>query len=227
MEALALINNLIRNRNEFISRSLNQRLSLKENLTLLTFSVLFYSVYGLIIGASHSMLQAGISGLKLPCLFLITTLICFPALYFFLTILGIRQSGGQLISFMFYCLTIMSIVLFVLAPVSLFFLITSHDYLFFKLLNIAIFSVAGFVGLFSFYKNILAVIKNIPEGVNRRRAIVFLILWLMMFAFVGCQLSYTLSPFFGYPNEPFVLFTNAQSNFQLDVLETLTTITNR
>ena len=227
MRSLVLINELVRDRKEFVSRSLNQGLSLRENATLLVASVFFYAIYGIIIGANHSPLQAGISGLKLPLLFIITSLICFPTLYFFLSVLGLKQTAGQLFSFMLFCVNSMSIVLAVFTPITLFFLVTTDDYLFFKLLNVAIFSVAGIVGLGSFYKNIHASIKNIGELSDRTKAIIFLNLWLVMFAFVGCQLSYTLSPFFGDPGLPVILFTDAKDGFYTDVIQSVRSMLNR
>jgi hypothetical protein len=218
MIQLNLINDLLRNRKEFVERSLTVKPDRNELLMLTAASIFFYAFYGLIIGANHGVLQAAISAVKLPCLFLMTSLICFPALYFFLAILGIKQTVGQLLTFILTCLSIMSIVLVVFAPISLFFLITSNSYPFYLLINVAIFSMAGITGLYLFYKNLSIAIQTIPDEINQGRAYLFLKLWLLLFAFIGCQLSYSLSPFFGDPSQPFILFTKVHSNFYVEVI---------
>ncbi|CDN10156.1 hypothetical protein RintRC_1935 [Richelia intracellularis] len=48
---------------------------------MLLCSSLFLVIYGEIIGAFHSWMQALSSAVKLPALYLITLLICFPRLY--------------------------------------------------------------------------------------------------------------------------------------------------
>lgn len=221
MIQLNLINDLLRNRKEFVERSLTVNPDRNDQAVLLVTSVMFYSFYGLIIGANHGILQAAVSAVKLPSLFLITSLICFPALYFFLAILGIKQTIGQIFTFVLTCLSIMSIVLVVFAPISLFFLITSNSYPFYLVMNVAIFAMAGFTGLYLFYKNLSIAIATIPDEINRGRAYLFLKLWLFLFAFIGCQLSYSLSPFFGDPSKPFILFTKIHSNFYVEVLKSI------
>ncbi|MCF8297146.1 MAG: hypothetical protein K9J13_06330 [Saprospiraceae bacterium] len=212
---------LLHNKGMFIEKTLNNRLSNKEFKTLFFTSILFFAIFGFIIGSSHSFPQALVSSLKLPVLFLISTLICFPTLYFFLAILGLKQNFYQLFSYTLVCLTIISGVLLVFAPISFFFLITTSNYYFFKLLNVIVFAIAGFVGIYVFYKNINIEIDNNVEVGYQKRIRNFLKLWLILFGFIGCQLSYTLSPFFGLPDEPFILFTKLNSNFYVEVLQSI------
>jgi hypothetical protein len=48
-----------------------------------------------------------------------------------------------------------------------------------------------------------------------------LYLWLLLYAFVGTQLGWTLRPFFGDPDKAFVLFRAIDGNFYLGVIEAL------
>ncbi len=121
-------------------------------------------------------------------------------------------------SFVLVCLTIISGVMAVFAPISFFFLLTTTNYEFFKLVNILIFAVSGFVGIHIFYKNLSLVIAENVEEANRKRVILFLKLWLLMFGFIGAQLSYSLSPFFGDPSVDFMIFNENNNDFFSDVI---------
>lgn len=209
---------LLHNKGIFINKTLNNKLSKNEVKTLMVSTLLFYAVFGFIIGLSHSLPQALASTFKVPILFILTTIISFPTLYFFLAILGLKQNFYQLASFTLVCLTIISGVLVVFAPISFFFLVTTSNYYFFKLLNVIIFAVSGFVGVYIFYKNIDMVIVKSVEVVFQKRIKTFLKLWLLMFGFIGCQLSYTLSPFFGDPTKDFIFFTELNYNFFTDII---------
>ncbi|MEP0871558.1 hypothetical protein NDA01_17245 [Trichocoleus desertorum AS-A10] len=45
--------------------------------------------------------------------------------------------------------------------------------------------------------------------------------WLGLYAFVGCQLAWTLRPFFGAPGQAFELFRPREGNFYLSVIQSL------
>ena len=103
----------------------------------------FLAVYGAVMGAAHSPMQALSSMIKLPALFLVTLVICTPSLYFFNLLFGSRQTPPQTISLILTPMTTTAVLPFSFAPVTLFFLLTSSEYAFFKLLNVASFSIAG------------------------------------------------------------------------------------
>ena len=219
MKHIELLNNLLRSKKEFIDRCLEEGLTRKELRKLSETGLVFFMIYGFIIGLNHSWLQAAASAIKLPILFSLTILICLPTLYLFLSVLGAKQNIKQLFSFIIVCLVIMSIVLVAFAPISLFFLITTHGYFFFKLTNVGIFGITGIVGLYFFSKNLHSKLFLIESNTNKKRAMVFLKLWLVMFAIIGSQLSYSISPFFGYQDKPFILLTNSKRNFFIDVAD--------
>ncbi len=55
------------------------------------------------------------------------------------------------------------------------------------------------------------------EGLETRMSV--LRFWLILYAFVGTQLAWTLRPFFGRPDAPFELFREMQGNFYLDIVK--------
>ena len=193
-------------------------------IQLLLTSMLFLCAYGLIIGLNHSFLQASVTALKLPSLFVITTLVCYPTLYFFLAIFRYEIDSWKLISLLVVSISIMSICFAVFSPIALFFLVTTNEYLFFKLLNVLIFALGGLMGMYTFYKNILGQVK-VPSVDQPKVSLPFLLkAWVTLYALIGSQLSYTLSPFFGDPKEEFILFTDAQRGFFTDIIITITSL---
>src|ERR1044071_6443116 len=93
-----------------------------------------FGIYGAIIGSQHSLLEALSSGLKLPVLFLLTTAICMPTLFIFSSFFGSKRSILQTLVLLATGNTIISLALVGFAPITLFFIVTTHSYQFFKLL---------------------------------------------------------------------------------------------
>ncbi len=215
---------LLRDRAAFLEE-VRQSIGLNHKIiSLLIASSTFFAIYGAIIGASdrsHTFLQAFSSAVKLPVLYLMTLGICFPTLYFFSILFGSRRSFSQYFALLIAAVAVISVLLFAFAPVVLFFLITAYDYQFFKLLNVAILAVTGFFGINLFYQGMqyMAEQEN-DEGQATRGKI--LKLWLLLYAIVGCQLGWTLRPFFGDPGDKtFVLFREMEGNFYLNIVEAI------
>ena len=114
---------------------------------MLISSVISLALYGLVLGASGSPLQVISSAIKLPLLFLLTLGICLPTLYLFNLVFGARLSIRQALALVLVAITVTGALTLAFAPISLFFLVTADDYSFFKLLNVAILMLTGFVGL--------------------------------------------------------------------------------
>jgi hypothetical protein len=179
--------------------------------SLLISSSVFFAVYGAIIGASHSALQAASSAIKLPALYLITLLVCLPTLYIFNVLFGSRQSLSQHFTYLLTTVSVISLLLCGFAPVALFFLITVNDYSFFLLLNVGIFALTGIMGISFLYQ----VMKPVGEGDDTKGVRVrtkILQFWLVLYGFVGSQLGWTLRPFFGSSNT-FELFRAREGSF--------------
>lgn len=207
---------LLRNRTAFLEEIRDGIKLETKNTALLLCSSIFFAIYGGIIGSSHSWMQALSSSVKLPALYLITLIICFPTLYFFNILFGSRKSFGQHFAMLLTSVSVISVLLFSFAPITLFFLISTQNYQFYKLLNVAVFAITGFIGIKFLYQGMSMLSKEDEEGQSTRMSI--LRFWLILYAFVGTQLAWTLRPFFGSPNSPFELFRQMQGNFYLDVL---------
>lgn len=224
MNTIELISDLLKSRKVCTERILNTDVEKKYILKMLMLSIVLFSIYGFIIGCSQSIVQGISSAIKLPMMFYLNTLICFPTLYFFLSFLGIKQNLKQLFTFLILCNTFIALVLASFAPVTFFFLITDYSYTLFKFINCVIFAIAGFTGTYLFYHEIKQLVNGIsqePDEKKQLKGMVFLRLWAILFCIIGVQLSFTLSPFFGLPNEAFMLFTNENSNFFSDILKTI------
>jgi hypothetical protein len=204
--------------------------------------------YGAVMGAgaSNPLLQAGTSAIKLPILYLLTLAICLPTLYLFNLLCGGRLSARQALALALAAITVSSALTLAFAPISIFFLITAKSYPFYQLLNVSILTLTGVVGLQFLVSGVHSMnaldaeqprpeiagpteSRNLSEE-QRQEAIrpparprsvnlTLLYLWLMLYGFVGTQLGWTLRPFFGDPDKPFVLFRSIDGNFYLGVLE--------
>jgi hypothetical protein len=114
---------------------------------LLGSSVVSLACYGAVLGASNSFAQALSSLVKLPLLFLATLAICLPTLYLFNLVFGASLSMMQAVTLILVSITVGSVLTLAFAPISLFFLISAHNYEFFKLLNVTILVLTSIVGL--------------------------------------------------------------------------------
>jgi hypothetical protein len=106
--------------------------------------------FGAVLGAfntENALLQALLSAVKLPLLFLVTLAICLPTLYLFNLVFGARLQVRQALALVMVAITVISTLAVAFAPISLFFLITANQYAFYKLLNVAILALAAMVGL--------------------------------------------------------------------------------
>lgn len=245
MRHFAVLITLLRDRQNFIEE-IRKNIKLESKIiSLLISSSFFFAIYGAIIGTSSSWLQAVSSAIKLPALYLITLVICLPTLFFFDILFGSALGFGQYAALILTTVSVISVLLFSFAPITLFFLVSVHDYNFFLLMNVAIFTLTGIVGIRLFYAGMRSITRhpelNSPAAMVRQvneptddfepvDAIVLkpeaglqrtrkrlLQFWLVLYALVGSQLGWTLRPFFGAPNEPFQLFRNIEGNFYSQV----------
>jgi len=116
-------------------------------------------------------------------------------------------------------LTIISISLVGFAPITLFFIMTARNYEFFKILNVVFFSISGFLGISFFARTYNLLDKEGPESAPSRQ--LFLKFWMVLFAFVGTQLGWTLRPFFGSPDMDFEIVREIGGNFYIDIFHSI------
>ena len=219
MSSLTIIESILRDRQAFF-REIREGEDLNSKMrAMLISSIVFLALYGAVLGSTHSLWQAFSSAFKLPVLFLATLMVCAPTLYFFNLIFGSNQSLSQNVAIMLTAITVTAVVLLSFAPIVLFFLLTSSNYQFFKLLNVGVFSVAGIVGVLFLAQGMRFVTTSGSGGTNTRMMVVRL--WIIVYAFVGSQVAWTLRPFIGAPSMKFELFRQLGGNFYTNILASL------
>jgi len=202
---------------------ITQEKGIKEKIkSLLVSTFAFLAIYGILMGASRSLLQALLSAIKLPILFLLTLAICFPTLYIFNTIFGSRQKVGQYFVLLLSCISVAGLLLIAFAPITLFFLLTTDHYQFYKLLNVAILAIAGFFGVRYLYQGMSVVGQTAKADDKKLQRI--LILWIVLYAFVGSQLAWTIRPFFGSPGMGVEIIRDLHGNFYTDIVRAVSEI---
>lgn len=219
MRNLAIIETILRSRAEFF-REIRDGAGLTEKLrAMLVSSIAFFALYGAVMGSSHSLKQALSSAVKLPLLFLATLVICAPTLYFFNLIFGSNQSLRQNVVLILTAITVTAVLMLSFSPIVLFFLLTTNHYQFYKLLNVALFAIAGVIGVIFLSQGMRVVSYAGKEGARARRNV--LRLWIIVYAFVGSQMAWTMRPFFGAPGLDFELFRQLGGNFYANIFASL------
>ena len=219
MQDLAVIERILRNRLHFFME-IRDGIGLQKKMrSMLISSILFLALYGAVMGSTHSLWQALSSGVKLPLLFLATLFVCAPTLYFFNVLFGSNQSLTQNTALILTAITVTAVLLLSFAPITLFFLLTTSQYQFFKLLNVAIFAVAGGMGVLFLTQGMQIVSAGGQAGEDGRRWVVRL--WMFLYAFVGSQMAWTIRPFIGAPSIEFELFRQLGGNFYTNIFVSL------
>lgn len=213
---LGVIETILRNRIYFF-HEIRDGIELQRKLrAMLISSLIFFALYGAVMGSTHSLWQALSSAVKLPILFLATLFICAPTLYFFNVLFGSNQSLLQNVALIMTALTVTAVLLLSFAPITLFFLLTTSQYQFFKLLNVGIFTIAGSMGILFLSQGMRIVAGVGTEGEDSRRIVLYA--WMFLYAFVGSQLAWTIRPFIGAPSIPFELFRQLGGNFYTNII---------
>jgi hypothetical protein len=219
MKDLAVIETILRNRAHFFVE-IRDGVGLNEKMrAMLISSFLFLALYGAVLGSTHSLLQTLSSAFKLPLLFLATLVVCSPTLYFFNVLFGSNQSLTQNVALILTAITVTAVLLLSFAPIVVFFLLTTPSYQFFKLLNVMIFAVCGIVGVVFLSQGMKIVASAGKEGTTARRVVMWL--WIIVYAFVGSQMAWTLRPFVGAPSMDFELFRQLGGNFYTNVFASI------
>ena len=221
MSDLAVVETILRNRFHFFAE-IRDGVELPQKLrSMFVSSVIFFALYGAVLGSSSTLWQTLSSAIKLPVLFLATLLICAPTLYFFNVLFGSNQSLMQNVALIMTAITVTSVLLLSLAPITLFFLLStgSQSYQFFKLLNVACCAISGFMGVRFLRQGMQIVSVSGDDGENMRRWI--LRGWMFIYAFVGSQLAWTIRPFVGAPNMEFEMFRQLGGNFYANIFASL------
>ena len=219
MKNLAIIETILRNRQRFFLE-IRQGMELRAKVRAMLISgIAFFALYGMVMGSTHSLWQVLSSAVKLPLLFLATLVICLPTLYFLNLIFGSNQSLTQNFCLVLTAITVTAVLLLSFSPIVMFFLLTTNNYQFFKLLNVGVFGISGIIGV-RFLSQGMQVVSLGAQGSEKARRRVMR-LWILVYAFVGSQLAWTLRPFIGAPGLGFELFRQLGGNFYTNVFASI------
>ncbi len=201
--------------------------------------------------SEDAYMQMLASAVKTPLLFFLTLLVTLPSLYVFNALVGSRLSILSVIRLLVSMIGVMMAVLASFGPIVVFFSVSTESYPFMKLLNVAVAALAGMLGLAflmrTLHRLVLAQIaldapkadeaqivnENDDEEADTTTALdqvgyattdkarsVFRV-WVIVFSLVGAQMSWVLRPFIGSPDLPFTWFRARESNFFLDVIDSI------
>ncbi len=197
MGILSVIEEFLKRSDEFLKNLIDEKgltdYFVDANLAILLLS----AVYGATMGTWAGGLSILYSALKVPILLLISLYLTVPSYYVLYSLLGGKRTLRQTTMLLLFSFTVMATVLIALAPINLFFVITttrsSNTYAFMVLLNIVIFTLAGFFALTNFVKGAKVLYGESLE--NWKPAFLLGSLILMI---VGTQLAWVLRPYFDY-----------------------------
>ena len=206
-----MLNQLLRNREELFAKIFSGKDVMKIIGSLLLICLIFFGIFGIVMGAYNSVLQTITSMVKVPLLFLLTLLICYPALFMFNVLLGSKLNLAQSLAMILTAFAIIACVMVSFAPMSLFFLIIGWSYSFIRLLQVAIFTIAGIAGMIVLSNGFTLACEKYE--IYPKMGIRIFRVWVIIFAFVGSQLAWNLRPFVGTRDRPFSLFREQESNF--------------
>ena len=154
------------------------------------------------------------STVKLPLLLILSMAICVPSLFMFNTLTGNKMRLSQMISLVMLGLADMSVFLASFSPIMLFFIFSSRHYVFIQFLLTVFCAVAGYIS----FRTIRNGNAYYNKKFNYSSSSLILYIWLLIYGFVGLQLSWILRPYIGSPSLDFTLFREAGSNIFLHFL---------
>jgi hypothetical protein len=198
---------------EMLFDSANSR---KYIYSQLMYIVLFTFIYGIIMGSYNGTLQGVITGIKLPCMILLSLIVCFPALYVIQSMIGSTMNIDQMVNIIFAGFFVFSSIALSFAPIVIFFMITSDSYSFLKLLHVAIFTFSGIFAI----KTIINGLKYSCEkkSIYPKLGMTIFKIWVIILAFVSSQLAWNLRPFIGDRGMDLEVFRKHGGNFYIAVI---------
>ncbi|TWT74504.1 hypothetical protein Pla123a_33270 [Posidoniimonas polymericola] len=160
--------------------------------------VAFACVYGAAMGAYRGFnaepqwaLQMAYSAIKAPLLLGGSFLLTLPAFFTLSSLLGLRDSFGQMVRALVAGQAALAIALAAFAPLTLLAYASSPDYDFARAFNAVVFATAALAGQSVLRRHCRPLIEQ-----NRRHR-TLLVAWGGVYAFVAIQLAWLLRPFFG------------------------------
>ncbi len=206
----------LQNQEEYFDRIANEENIARRIVRLLGlfFSLTFF--YGVIMGCYSGVLQAFTAGIKVPILFLLSLVICYPAFFLLQFILGSRMRLGQMTAIILAGFVLTGAIMVSFTPIVIFFVLTGGNYHFLQLLHVGIFLLAGAFGM----KSVMDALKYSCDRKNvyPQIGVVVFRFWAVILAFVGIQLAWNLRPFLAERDKPYALFRKYEGNFYAAVI---------
>lgn len=216
---------VLQNRDLYLKKLNSSSYKIRIVLAQLLLIFLFTFFYGLIMGSYNSFAQAISSGMKLWLLFVITLIICFPSFYIVQLILGSKISINQLLIILLAGFVMVSVTMLAFAPIVLFFQLSGDNYHFLQLLHVFVFGFSGVFGMKVVLDSLTAIHEE--KSIYPKIGLSVFKIWVIIFAFVGMQLSWNMRPFLGSKNMEFQLFrTETKGNFYGAVFSALGNLLN-
>jgi len=173
-------------------------LSLRSRLGLILIFGLFY---GAVMGAYGARpLQMLYSGLKVPLLLAVASLLSLPTFFVLNTLFGLRKDFPRVVGALFSAQAGLTVILASLAPITAFVYVSGVSYqpaILFNALTFGAASVGAQAILRREYRDLIA---GNPAHRLMLRA------WLVTYVFVGIQMGWVLRPFIGDPIQPVQFF---------------------
>ncbi|MCL5105545.1 MAG: hypothetical protein M1133_15730 [Armatimonadetes bacterium] len=227
MNGIGYADHLLRNR-EQVAADLQDEKKVRSNtascfwvfILLTVFYGLVMGSQGLIHGRAEGWKFAVASGVKLPLLFLLTLVICFPLLYVLNVLIGPRARFRVILGLLVASISVTSIVLASCALILMFFMLSTRNYDFIKLLNWFIFVIAGAYGVWFLRRGVSGLAPATGEDSSdetKRGTAAIMNWWLITYGIVGAQMAWLMRPFIGTPDAPFSIFRAQDSNIYISI----------
>lgn len=200
----------------------NSEHSKKYVLKQLLAILLFTFIYGVVMGSYNGFWQSFVTGCKIPCLIFLSLLVCFPALYVIQYMIGSRMTIFQMSNIILSGFVVFSTIALSFAPIAVFFMVTSDNYSFLKLLHVGIFIFSGIFAVRTIINGLLFSCEK--KNIYPKLGLNIFKIWVIILAFVSSQLAWNLRPFVGSKDLPFELFRVREGNFYIAVIQSVADI---
>ncbi len=162
-------------------------------------------VYGAVMGSFGGVLgrgavQAVYSAVKVPLLLLATFCLSLPTFFVVNSLMGLRDDFAPAVRALLATQAGLTIVLASLAPFTVLWYVSFPDYDNAVLFNAVMFGLASLASQVLLRRHYRPLIQRDP----RHRTL--MLLWLVIYAFIGIQMGWVLRPFIGNPDLPPTFF---------------------
>jgi hypothetical protein len=174
-------------------------------------------LHGLVMGTRYaSELQSLYSGIKVPFLLGVTTLLCLPSFWVLHQLLGLTRDFPDALRAVLSAQACLAIALVSMSPILALLYVSGIDYDFALLANGLLFLIATSAAQVRLARSYRDLLRRDARHRWTRRA------WLVTYVFVAIQFAWVLRPFIGSPRlEPQFFRADAWSNAYTKMLEIL------